>query len=98
MELKKTFSWDCKKCKKSCKTNKGLAGHKCSACVDCGQHFPSKYQLKKHKCKLFSSEHKCSNCHKIYKSEVNLKKHKCSFCTKMQYYLQFISKVLKSHM
>lgn len=57
-------------------------GHKCSVCVDCGKHFPSKYQLKKHKCKLFSSEHKCSNCHKIYKSEVNLKKHKCSFCTK----------------
>lgn len=82
MELKKSVSWDCKKCGKSYKTNKGLIGHKCSVCVDCGQHFPSKYQLKKHKCKLFSSEHKCSNCHKIYKSEVNLKKHKCSFCTK----------------
>lgn len=82
MELKKPVSWDCKKCGKSYKTNKGLAGHKCTACVDCDQYFPTKYQLKKHKCKLFSSEHKCSNCHKIYKSEVNLKKHKCSFCTK----------------
>lgn len=82
MELKKSVSWDCKKCGKSYKTNKGPISHTCSVCVDCGQHFLSKYQLKKHKCKLFSSEHKCSNCHKIYKSEVNLKKHKCSFCTK----------------
>lgn len=87
MELKKSVSWDCKKCGKSYKTNKGLIGHTCSVCVDCGQHFPSKYQLKKHKCKLFSSEHKCSNCHKIYKSEVNLKKTQVFFLHKMQYYI-----------
>lgn len=44
MMLKKPVYWDCKKCGKSYKTNKGLT---CSACVECGQHFPSKYQLKK---------------------------------------------------